>query len=108
LTPSETKRQFYNKKVTSLTKLKETEAVLENKHSNKKGAAHYYLAKSTASGKSNGVLFVSANADKKKIRKRGNNGTTNHILSCASIIVIIFSEPITIITVKTAELKISS
>lgn len=62
----------------------------------------------SASGRSNGVRFVSANADRKKIKNSGNNGTINHTLCCHSMIVIKLSDPVTRITVRIAELRISS
>lgn len=58
----------------------------------------------SASGKSKGVRFVSANADIKNIMNRGNNGTTNHTLCCISIIFIKLKVPVIKITANTAEL----
>ena len=40
----------------------------------------------SASGKSNGVRFVSANAEMKNIMNNGSKGTTNQTLCCISII----------------------
>jgi hypothetical protein len=44
----------------------------------------------------------------KKIMKIGSKGTINQTACCASIIVIILKEPVRRITVKIAELRISS
>ena len=62
----------------------------------------------SASGRSNGVRFVSANAEIKKIIASGSKGTTYQIAAWSSTIVIILNEPVRKITVSTAELKISS
>jgi hypothetical protein len=42
----------------------------------------------SASGRSKGVRFVSANLDKKKIRKTGKRGTINQTLCCTVITLI--------------------
>ena len=47
----------------------------------------------SASGKSNGGLFVSANAEIKKITNIGNNGITNQRFFCAKTISVKLSEP---------------
>jgi hypothetical protein len=52
----------------------------------------------SASGKSNGCLFVSARVDIKKMINIGNNGIANHIFSCAITISVKFKEPVTKIT----------
>lgn len=62
----------------------------------------------SASGKSKGVRLVSAKAEIKNMINKGNNGTTNQTLCCISIILIKLKVPVSRITAKTAELKISS
>jgi hypothetical protein len=62
----------------------------------------------SASGKSNGVLLVSANAEIKNRVKSGNRGTTNQTLCCISMIFIKLNVPVNKITISTTELKISS
>jgi len=62
----------------------------------------------SASGRSNGVRLVSANAEIKNIMNNGNNGTTNQTLCCISMILIKLNVPVNRITASTAELKISS
>jgi hypothetical protein len=62
----------------------------------------------SASGRSNGVRLVSASADTKKIIARGSSGITNQIACWSSIIVVILNEPVRKITVRIAELRISS
>jgi len=62
----------------------------------------------SASGRSNGVRFVSASAEIKKIIASGSRGTTNHTACWSSIIVVIWNEPVSTITVRIAELRISS
>src|SRR5271154_705457 len=62
----------------------------------------------SASGRSNGVLFVSAKAARKKIKKSGSSGIKKSVLSWASIIEVKLKEPVIIITAKIALLKISS
>ena len=61
-----------------------------------------------ASGKSKGVRLVSANIEIKKIMKTGSKGTTNQIDCWFSIIVVMLKDPVNIITIITAVLKISS
>jgi len=62
----------------------------------------------SASGKSNGVRLVSANAEIKKIRNKGNNGIIYQTLCWVSIIFIKLNDPFTKITVNTALLNINS
>lgn len=62
----------------------------------------------SASGRSNGVRFVSARAEIKKIIARGSRGTTNHTACWSSIIVVMWNDPVIMITVRIAELRISS
>jgi len=62
----------------------------------------------SASGRSKGVRFVSARAEIKKIIARGSRGTTNHTACWSSIIVVIWKLPVSTITVRIAELRISS
>jgi hypothetical protein len=62
----------------------------------------------SASGRSKGVRFVSASAETKKIIARGNSGITNQIDCWSSIIVVRLNEPVRKITVRIAELRISS
>jgi len=52
----------------------------------------------SASGKSNGCLFVSANAQIKKIINIGNNGIQNQIYVCALTISFKFNVPVNKIT----------
>src|SRR6056300_991558 len=47
----------------------------------------------SASGKSNGGLFVSAKAEIKKITNIGNKGMANHSFFCATTISIKFNDP---------------
>jgi hypothetical protein len=55
----------------------------------------------SASGKSNGARFVSANIEIKNIMAQGNKGKTNHtVRSCAAIISVKFKEPASKITGK--------
>lgn len=61
-----------------------------------------------ASGKSKGVRLVSAKIDIKNIIKTGNKGTTNQIDCWLSMILVILNDPVNIITIITAVLKISS
>lgn len=61
-----------------------------------------------ASGRSKGVRFVSASAEIKKIIARGSRGTTNHTACWSSIIVVRWNVPVRIMTVRIAELRISS
>jgi hypothetical protein len=62
----------------------------------------------SASGRSNGVRLVSASAEMKKIINIGSRGTTNQIASWYSIMLMILNEPVRRITVRIAELRISS
>jgi len=62
----------------------------------------------SASGRSNGVRFVSASAEMKKIIARGSSGITNHTACWSSMIVVIWNVPVSTITVRIAELRISS
>ena len=62
----------------------------------------------SASGRSNGVRFVSASAEMKKIMKIGSNGTMYHTDSCASIIVVMLNEPVRRITIRIAALNTNS
>jgi hypothetical protein len=62
----------------------------------------------SASGKSKGVLFVSARIDIKNIMNTGSKGTTNQIDCWLSMILVILKDPVNIITIITAVLKISS
>jgi hypothetical protein len=53
----------------------------------------------SASGKSNGARFVSANIEIKNIIAHGNNGNTNHpVISCAITISVKFNDPANKIT----------
>lgn len=61
-----------------------------------------------ASGKSKGVRLVSAKMEIKKIIKTGSKGTTNQIDCWLSMILVILKDPVNIITIITAVLKISS
>ena len=61
-----------------------------------------------ASGRSNGVRLVSASAEMKKIIASGSSGTTNHTACWSSMIVVMWNEPDSTITVRIAELRISS
>jgi len=47
----------------------------------------------SASGRSNGCLFVSASAETKNIKKRGKKGIKNHTFFCDSIITCKLKEP---------------
>ena len=58
----------------------------------------------SASGRSKGVRFVSANAEIKNIINKGSNGTTNQTLCCISMILIKLNVPVIKITANTAEL----
>lgn len=62
----------------------------------------------SASGRSNGVRFVSASAEMKKIIARGSSGITNHTACWSSMIVVMWNVPVSTITVRIAELRISS
>lgn len=62
----------------------------------------------SASGRSNGVRLVSASAEIKKIIAIGSRGTTNHTACWSSMIVVRWNEPVSTITVRIAELRISS
>jgi hypothetical protein len=62
----------------------------------------------SASGRSNGVRFVSARAEMKKIRKIGSRGTMYQTASCASMIVVMLNEPVSKITIRIAALNTSS
>jgi hypothetical protein len=62
----------------------------------------------SASGRSNGVRFVSASAEMKKIMNIGSSGTTNQIASWLSIMLMMLNDPVSRITVRIAELRISS
>jgi len=62
----------------------------------------------SASGRSNGVRLVSASAEIKKIMASGSRGTTNHTACWSSIMVVMWNEPVSTITVRMAELRISS
>lgn len=62
----------------------------------------------SASGKSKGVLLVSASADKKKIRNNGSSGTMNQMLCWSSMMTVKLNDPVKRITVKMADVKISS
>lgn len=62
----------------------------------------------SASGKSNGVRFVSARTEIKKIINKGNKGTKNQTLCWLSMILVKWKVPVRRITDKTAELRISS
>jgi hypothetical protein len=62
----------------------------------------------SASGRSNGVRLVSASAEMKKIIARGNSGITNQIDCWSSMIVVRLNDPVRKITVRIAELRISS
>lgn len=62
----------------------------------------------SASGRSNGVRLVSASAEMKKIIATGSSGIMNHTACWSSIIVVRWNDPVMIITVRIAELKISS
>jgi hypothetical protein len=55
----------------------------------------------SASGKSNGARFVSANIEIKNIIAHGNKGKTNHtVCSCANTISLKFKDPASKITGK--------
>jgi hypothetical protein len=62
----------------------------------------------SASGRSKGVRLVSARAEIKKIIASGSRGTTNHTACWSSIIVVIWKLPESTITVRIAELRMSS
>lgn len=62
----------------------------------------------SASGRSNGVRLVSASAEMKKIIASGRRGITNHTACWYSMIVVMWNEPVRKITVRIAELRISS
>src|ERR1700712_1855819 len=62
----------------------------------------------SASGRSKGVRLVSANAEMKKMMNIGSNGTMYQIACWFSMIVIILNDPVNRITVRMAELRISS
>lgn len=62
----------------------------------------------SASGRSNGVRLVSARTEIKKIMNSGNSGTKNHTLCWLSIILVKWNVPVSRITDRTAELRISS
>jgi len=62
----------------------------------------------SASGRSKGVLLVSARIDIKKIINTGNNGTMNHTDCWFSIIVVRLKDPVSRITIITAVLNINS
>ena len=48
----------------------------------------------SASGRSNGCRFVSANADTKNLLIIGNNGLTYHTVSCDRTISVKFADPV--------------
>lgn len=53
----------------------------------------------SASGRSKGARFVSANMETKKIAAHGNNGAANHtVLFCANIISVKLDDPANSIT----------
>jgi hypothetical protein len=55
----------------------------------------------SASGKSKGARFVSANIEMKNMIAHGNNGKTNHtVRSCAATISVKFNDPASKITGK--------
>lgn len=58
----------------------------------------------SASGKSNGVRLVSANAEIKNIINSGSSGTTYHTLCCVSMMLIKLNVPAIKITAKIHEL----
>jgi hypothetical protein len=62
----------------------------------------------SASGRSNGVRLVSASAEIKKMINIGSSGTTNQTASWLSIMLMILKDPDSRITVRIAELRISS
>jgi hypothetical protein len=62
----------------------------------------------SASAKSKGALFVSATAPIKNIINIGNNGNTNHVDLCNSIISVKLRLPVIIIIINKAELSTSS
>jgi len=62
----------------------------------------------SASAKSNGALFVSATDPIKNITNTGNNGKINQITLCDSTFTLKLRLPVSKITNKIAELKISS
>jgi len=62
----------------------------------------------SASGRSKGVRLVSASAEMKKIIAIGSRGTINHTACWSSMIVVRWNDPVSRITVRIAELRISS
>lgn len=62
----------------------------------------------SASGRSNGVRLVSARAEMKKIIPIGSSGITNHTACWSSMIVVRWNDPVSRMTVRIAELRISS